>query len=198
MRTLPGLRIRFGWIIVISFTIYLRGVYFVPANDETLRSIVILSSMTILAFGVLFNLHLWAFRFMAIGLLLNLLVMASNGGFMPISPETLKEIGVEQDAQVLEMGKVREHPKVILLPVEQTRMPLLSDTLIIPGVRNAYSPGDFFVMAGVLGFIFELSASLWSTRKHSKVERGEEMRNATGDIISERGHCTVGESYGSE
>jgi hypothetical protein len=83
------------------------------------------------------------------GMLLNILVMATNGGLMPVSPETLVQVGNGHVLQRVSAGQALPRSKDVILPWEETRFAVLSDWLIIPGWRGSFSPGDFVVAAGI-------------------------------------------------
>jgi len=84
-----------------------------------------------------------------VGAALNFIVMAANGGFMPISFET---------ADRLTQINLLDYPagtlfgaKDILLPPEQTRFEWLADRYLPPPwlpYQFAFSLGDVFIAAG--------------------------------------------------
>jgi hypothetical protein len=84
------------------------------------------------------------------GLVLNLLVIAANGGWMPISPETASHL---PGAGVLDAASLgtRFGQKDILLSTEDTRLAILSDRFLLPGWFHyavAFSLGDMLVAGG--------------------------------------------------
>lgn len=110
----------------------------------------LLSYGLLLLFCVL-NRHLWAMRLLGIGFLLNFLVVAANGGFMPISPETLARIHPGTTPADWPTGLLRAGSKDMVLPADQTRLRFLSDTLVLPPpfpLPTAFSVGDLFIYAG--------------------------------------------------
>jgi hypothetical protein len=87
---------------------------------------------------------------LALGLLLNVAVMSANGGYMPITPETMQRIGHANTASI-EPGTRVVGSKDVALPREQTRLWVLSDILILPPpfpIPSACSPGDVLIAAG--------------------------------------------------
>ena len=82
------------------------------------------------------------------GLLLNLLVMAANGGLMPVSPDTLLRAGHGHVLQRVAVGQPMPHAKDVILAPEDTRLAFLGDTLMIPGRRGSFSPGDVMIALG--------------------------------------------------
>jgi hypothetical protein len=110
----------------------------------------------LLSYGLLFlfcglNRHLGAVRLLALGLLLNFLVIAANGGFMPIAPETLARLHPGTAPEDWEVELLRAGSKDIVLPAAQTRLHFLSDVLVLPPpfpLPTAFSPGDVLIFAG--------------------------------------------------
>jgi Family of unknown function (DUF5317) len=83
------------------------------------------------------------------GLILNLLVISANGGWMPISPQTASHLP-GGDAGGYVPGD-RFGAKDILLMPEGTRLEILSDRFLIPPwlrYPTAFSLGDVFVAVG--------------------------------------------------
>jgi hypothetical protein len=105
--------------------------------------------MGILVLFVWYNRHLQGFWLLALGLLLNLAVIATNGGLMPISPETLRIVHNMQAEEVID-GRAFGS-KSIVLPVEETRLEWLADRFTVPDqlpIQFAFSLGDVFLAAG--------------------------------------------------
>lgn len=84
------------------------------------------------------------------GLALNLLVIALNGGLMPISPETLLAMGVPPDHWAV--GQRLGLSKDLVQPITDTHFWFLSDWLLSPAwypKKGAFSLGDLCAGAGV-------------------------------------------------
>lgn len=84
------------------------------------------------------------------GLLLNLIVMAANGGWMPISPETASHLADGSAIAHVSPGSRIGQKDVLLLP-EQTRLGFLADRFLLPGwfqYAVAFSLGDILVALG--------------------------------------------------
>jgi hypothetical protein len=85
------------------------------------------------------------------GLLLNVLVMAANGGWMPIDPHTASRLWGEDVTATLALGS-RFGQKDILLAREGTRLAFLADRFLLPAwapYQAAFSAGDILIAAGV-------------------------------------------------
>lgn len=85
------------------------------------------------------------------GAALNFLAMASNGGYMPINPQTASRLFPNQNMADVPAGTLFG-VKDILLPPEQTRFEILADRFLPPAgfpYQFAFSLGDVFIAAGV-------------------------------------------------
>jgi hypothetical protein len=105
--------------------------------------------MAILVIFVWYNRRLQGFWLLGLGLLLNLAVIAANGGLMPISPETRTTVVGEQAGSTA--GSRPDGSKGVVLPVEETRLEWLADRHTVPDwlpIQFAYSLGDLFLVAG--------------------------------------------------
>lgn len=84
---------------------------------------------------------------MGSGVLCNMLVIALNGGWMPIAPQTVEQIALMP--QQWQMGKRFGLSKDRVMPAGEIRLAFLSDHLVLPWWRVAFSPGDVLLAAGV-------------------------------------------------
>lgn len=103
---------------------------------------------TLLFVAFLQNLHLVGMRFAALGALFNALVIAANGGHMPVFPEALERAGLGGYASFL----ARAGDGLHVLAGEGTRLGFLGDWIVLPG--RVVSPGDLLLVLGLfsLGF----------------------------------------------
>lgn len=87
----------------------------------------------------------------AVGMLLNLLVMASHGGRMPIAVDLLASMG-----QLIEPGSTLAGSKDIVV----TTSPLiwLADHIVIDSLGLIASPGDLIVLFGIIWWLFRSPA----------------------------------------
>jgi hypothetical protein len=87
------------------------------------------------------------------GILLNLIVILSNGGYMPISPQTLTRINPDSQLEEWEVNTHYEYSKDAILEPDNTQLKLFSDIFIIPvpiPVRAAFSIGDLIIAIGIV------------------------------------------------
>lgn len=151
LERLANVPIRHGWIALVALAVQIWMVY---GRTAGLGWLMLASyGLLILVFGL--NWRLPGMLVMGTGLALNLIVMAANGGYMPISPETLSRAGLEHLASSLETGAYVTNAKDILLPREATRLWWLSDILVVPlpsPLKAVLSVGDLFLAAGAVVF----------------------------------------------
>jgi hypothetical protein len=149
--------VRRGWLVMLALIVQLFVIYGISDPTAlTLKKTLLAISGAMLLVGIIPNLRWWAFRVMAAGFLLNAIVMASNGGLMPISPENARRVLSEAELQALAPGQTPPHSKSVLLPESDTRLRFLSDTIYLSfPIRNAYSPGDVLLAAGLVTFVVE-------------------------------------------
>ncbi len=106
---------------------------------------------------------------MGIGLALNLLVIVANGGFMPVSPETLSRIVPEVPTDEWRIGVIHRGSKDIVLLRNQTRLWFLSDVLVLPPPwpwPSAFSIGDVLVFAGFVWLCWQAFLKPTPTSSH--------------------------------
>jgi hypothetical protein len=99
------------------------------------------------------------FWLLGAGLLSNLLVIVLNGGLMPISPETVRKLIPDVPESRWQVGKRFHTGKDIVLPVEETRLWVLSDRFLLPGwlgYQVAFSFGDVLIALGAFWLLFAL------------------------------------------
>ena len=120
----------------------------------------------VLAAVLLANVRKPGMAWLMAGMGLNFLVMAANGGLMPVSPETLVRGGHGQVLAQLSAdsggtpGVAAQRKKNVILPEEQTRLALLSDRLLVPGHAGAFSAGDVLIAVGIVLALGAAGASI--------------------------------------
>ncbi len=166
VRGLASLPVRGRAVVLAAFLMQLPLLYF-PAEKASShlnleRYLLLLSYLLILVI-VWKNRKLSGFRALGLGLLLNLMVMMANGGFMPIQPRVLEDFGHQHMVHKMESGYRVLRSKNILLTREEARLWILSDVLVLdPPLLppRALSPGDLLIAVGA--FVFIQSAMLSS------------------------------------
>jgi hypothetical protein len=152
---LTNLQPRHLWLFFIPLGLQLIAFSPLGASPEfgqTPVKVFYLVSMAIAALALALNRHLPGLIWIAGGLSLNFLVIALNGGLMPVSPAARQFAGMP----------ALTGPTMNVTPMSpETLLPWLGDVLPLPSwmpLANVYSPGDVVVAIG--GVIFILKALL--------------------------------------
>jgi len=133
------------------------------------RPLIMIVSYVVLWVVVWRNRHLPGMWVVLVGVTFNLIAIAANGGYMPISPEALARIGAGEVAYQRPAGSVVLGSKDVLLPHQQAYFSMLGDVLVVPEPflwPTAMSVGDCILAAGVFWFIVRTTRST----KHSSVK----------------------------
>ncbi len=115
-------------------------------------SYMIIFSYIVLLLAVWYNLKLKGIKIIALGILLNFVVIAVNGGHMPVLLNSLYKVGLDDFALVLKEGTYATHTLI----TEKTLFGFLADVIPLsppfpdPSVVSA---GDFLMFYGVFSLI---------------------------------------------
>jgi len=151
LANLGRMRLRGVYLIFFALLIQVlifplgRGAPIVTAGTAYLH---LLSYALLLAFVVV-NRRYPEILVMGVGLLLNLIAIAANGGYMPASVTALRRAGLGEVAAALETGL--RHANTVLMS-ERTRLNFLGDFLYMPGwvpLASAFSVGDVVLGVGL-------------------------------------------------
>ena len=152
----PELRI--SWLAFLAFLpqfILLYLPYFRIRVSDQVSAVCLLASLLIFLGFAWVNRGLPGMSILLIGLALNLMVMAANGGFMPISPHTAGQLVPDGALLDFQSGD-RFGVKDIYLPPLDTRFEWLADRFLTPAwfsYRAAFSLGDVFIAIGAFGLL---------------------------------------------
>ncbi|MDO9349321.1 MAG: DUF5317 domain-containing protein [Anaerolineales bacterium] len=167
-------RISFIWLAFVAFVPQALAFY-LPATRARIPDA--WAAASLIASQVLLLLFAWVNRKLAgmwlliLGLVLNLVVIASNGGFMPISPETAARLVPVAVVQAIQPGHRLGFSKDILLLTEDTRLVWLSDRFLLPAwffYQVAFSLGDIFIACGIFWLLMRqgIPLRLFERYKH--------------------------------
>jgi len=150
-------------LIVALFILQATMILYAPGQTEWQAALLVLSHTAVIGLFLL-NRHLPGARTFALGLILNLVVMMANGGWMPVTPET--DHFVHPD-RVVEAYARPPSSKNIVLARSETRLWILSDIirLTLPWQRTAISVGDALLIVGAAQFIFQVTVREENERK---------------------------------
>ena len=142
------------WLVLVAFlpqlVIAYLPVYHTLLPDWLAAISISASLMVFLAF-VLINRQLPGMPILMIGLVLNLIVILANHGWMPISPQTASHLPGGSDLQSYNVGR-RFGEKDILLNPQDIHFEILSDRFLLPdwfSYKVAFSLGDTLIALGV-------------------------------------------------
>jgi hypothetical protein len=108
------------------------------------------------------NRHLPGMGVVLVGVSCNLLAIAANRGYMPISPEALSRIRAGSAVAQMSLGSVVVGSKDVLLLRQQAPFWILGDILVIPEPfpqPTAMSIGDVLLAVGVFLLIVHTTQS---------------------------------------
>jgi hypothetical protein len=156
---LANLPLRWAWIALVAFGLQIYLIYFPEPVSEGISSprvIVLIFSYALLFAIVWKNRALPGFWLIALGFLSNFAVMLLNGGYMPITPEALAQVGHSRNILSPEPGARVRATKDIVLPGDQTTAWWLSDILVLPPpfpIPSVFSLGDVAIALGAFQLI---------------------------------------------
>lgn len=155
-------KLRAGWLVILSFmpqylAVGLRATsVFIP--DNWVPYLVVSGQIMLLVF-VWLNRRTPAMWLLGIGLAANLLVIIANGGWMPISPQTLSQLEPYIPVSAWEIGTRYGISKDMILSAEFTHLAILSDRFVLPistTSRVAFSLGDTLLALGAFWVLWSL------------------------------------------
>jgi hypothetical protein len=156
---LAHIEVKWGWLAPLAFVMQAYLIFFPGEMGGGLlnsRSLILISSYGLLFVVIWYNRQLPGVKLIGLGLLLNFLVIVLNGGFMPITPEALIQIGYDSNAPRLETGYLVARTKNIVMEPGEARLWFLSDILVLPSpfpMPTALSLGDLLIVGGMFFFL---------------------------------------------
>lgn len=159
VRRLGSLPLRWGGIALLAFGLQIYLIYFPEPNAQGLFSprVAILGISYILLFAVIWqNRSLTGIWLIGLGLASNFLVMLLNGGYMPITAESLAQVGHAGNIVGIGPGARVSGTKDIVLPREATLAWWLSDIFVVPPpfpIPSVFSFGDVLIALGTFWLV---------------------------------------------
>jgi hypothetical protein len=154
LRRLASLPLRNGWAAIFAFGLQAYLIYYpesVSGGLSSLRVWLLLFSYALLLVVIWQNRALPGVPLMAAGFLANLFVMVANGGYMPITPEALDQVGHSHRALATQEGSRVLATKDIVLPRDKTVAWWLADVFVLPPpfpIPSVFSLGDVLIALG--------------------------------------------------
>ena len=162
-RTLTLAKLRWDWL-VFAMVLPQILVFQIPAVGRWVPESVIpplqISTMLGLLVFAAINITAPGFWALGIGLLSNLTVITLNGGWMPISPETLHRMVPGTAIETWVIGSRLGFSKDLIMASSATNLSWLSDCLTLPQgfpYKVAFSIGDVFISLGAFLLLWSLS-----------------------------------------
>jgi hypothetical protein len=152
--------LRLVWLVPIAFLPQWLAFDFPGTRrlvDDTLAAATLVGSQVLMLVFAWFNRDRPGFWGLGVGLALNLLVIAANGGLMPVSPEVMAQLHPDASPNTWQAGE-RSGWNVVL-PTSATRLWWLSDHLLLPAwfaYRTALSVGDVLIASGAFWLFWTL------------------------------------------
>ncbi len=143
-----------SWFVLLAVVPQLFAFHFTTTSKlipDSLASVILIGSQLLLLIFVWANRNKSGFWALGLGLVMNLLVISLNGGWMPISPESLQSLIPERSTDAWQIGSRLGLGKNVILPIVETKFWWLSDRFLTPPWmpwRAAFSLGDIFIAVG--------------------------------------------------
>lgn len=151
LKRLAEVPFKHGWVAFIAIGLQVVAIY--GQRLESVTPILFLVSYALLIGLIVLNRHLVGIPIVGIGLGLNTLVIAANGGYMPVTAEAVERAGLTHLVRTLEAGTRVLGAKDIILPRAETRLWFLGDVFILKGPwPTIFSVGDVLLAVGIMIF----------------------------------------------
>jgi len=145
LENLATLRVRYIWLFFVPLALQL-AVFSPMGNlariDDALDRYVYFASHLLVALALWLNRTIPGVKWIALGFVLNFVVISLNGGFMPVSNSAMAFAGLplltERDGHAIPM-------------TDATLLPFLGDILPMPAglpITKVFSVGDIIIMLG--------------------------------------------------
>lgn len=152
--------LKFIWLVVVALAAQWLAFGFHPTRTvipDLYASLILVLSQFLLLIFAWENRKVPGFWLLGTGLLLNLAVILSNGGWMPISPDTVRWLTRDAAPDAWQVGERLAFGKDKVLLIENTRLWFLSDHLRTPDAlfyRSAFSLGDVVIAIGAIWLLW--------------------------------------------
>lgn len=166
-------RLEKAYLVITAFLIQAaaqllstRGVLAVKENSLPIYFVVFI----LMAVGFWYNRKYAGILIICTGCVMNYVVMALNGGRMPVSPEMMEKAGLEHMIEAMKSGVDGKH----ILFSESTRLHWLADIIHPPSFLSIFmeivSIGDLIVVLGIAVLMYEIVRGNRINRRYSNVK----------------------------
>jgi hypothetical protein len=158
IQRIAAIPINSAWLALLAVALQvplLRSPMALPGSLRWQQAFFLASHLPLLVF-VWRNRRLAGVLIVGLGVISNLVVISANGGFMPITPETLVKINRESTIEQWPEGLHFGYSKDIILDRDDTVLWALSDVLVIPPPfpwPTAFSAGDVLIAMGIIALL---------------------------------------------
>jgi hypothetical protein len=178
------LALPFRGLWVPALALAAQGVVFAHPAGTEMEAIVGPAHMLtygLLLLAVLLNRRLPGMPLIALGVLLNALVIGANGGAMPVAAPALERIGASGAVEHL-LAAGRRQKSVLM--TDHARLAVLGDWIPLAPLRTVISPGDVAIgLGGMLlvarGMGFARAASTHSVDTRAALENTQDTCSST-------------------
>jgi hypothetical protein len=173
---IASIPLRSAWLALLALVLQipLLRAPFGPTEQVDLQKYLFLLSYLLLLVLVWQNRRLPGIQILSVGVLCNLLVILTNGGLMPVTPETLLRINPGSGLEHWPTGMHYGYSKDVILLRPDTNLWILSDILVLPPPfpwPTAFSLGDLLIAIGIIVLLqgpVALSRTAVTEALHSK------------------------------
>lgn len=164
-RRMSAPKLQHLWIVVLAFIPQFFAFQLSATSSrfpERWIPIALIGSQFLLLLFAALNIRQPGFLLLGFGLLLNLVVIVFNKGWMPISPETIARLAPDAPASYWEIGERLATSKDKIIALADTKLWFLSDRFTFPDwlpFRVAFSFGDILIASGAIAFFWSLGGS---------------------------------------
>jgi hypothetical protein len=159
LNSLAETKFRWWWLLFVALAVQILFTYWSPEgwSRADLRWILLASTAGVAAF-LAANYRVPGVVLAALGLTLNVIVIASNSA-MPVSESAARAVGAS--ARGVEGGFKHEPLN------DDTKLPVLADVIPIPITSSVLSAGDVLLIAGIAYLVYRRTAAGRRRGRHS-------------------------------
>ncbi len=165
-------------------------------------SYILIFSYIVLLLAVWHNKELEGMNFIALGIILNFIVIVANGGHMPVLLSSLHKVGLDDFALSLKEGTYVTHTLIN----EKTLFRFLGDVFLLPPPfpgPSVVSGGDFLMFYGVFSLIqkamikkekdSEVDTRTYKKSRNHRLKRRLDKSRIGGKSSSSTSHSSAGD-----